>query len=132
MKEIEEENRDTTTVHLYHKEEAKSRILADTKDRTGLLEKLDTCLHPLDPSEHPGESIVNILSGKIALPVVNVDSAVKIGETMFEDFEKTWPEGFYKTHSEDDGNNSQIHSSGKLQSLWPKCHLFKKGHRTPV
>ena len=46
MKEMEEEDRDT--VQLYH-EEAKSRILADTKDRTGLLEKLDTCLLYIGP-----------------------------------------------------------------------------------
>ena len=55
MKEMEEECRDSTTVHLYHKKEAKSRILADTKDRTGPLKTLDTCLHPSEP---PGESTV--------------------------------------------------------------------------
>ncbi|KAJ8407765.1 hypothetical protein AAFF_G00268090 [Aldrovandia affinis] len=99
MKEMEEEETNTTKVHLYHKEEAKARVIADAKDRDGLRQKLDTCLHPLDPNEHPGESIVNITSGKIAPPTVNVDSAVKIGEAMLEDFEKTWPEGFYNTIS---------------------------------
>ncbi|KAJ8409789.1 hypothetical protein AAFF_G00218480 [Aldrovandia affinis] len=99
MKEMEEEETNTTKVNLYHKEEAKARVIADAKDRDGLRQKLDTCLHPLDPNEHPGESIVNITSGKIAPPTVNVDSAVKIGEAMLEDFEKTWPEGFYNTIS---------------------------------
>ena len=95
MQKMEEEDGDT--VQLYHKEEAKSRILADSKDRTGLGNKLDSCLHPLNPSEHPEDSLVNIVSGKIAPPVVNVDSSVKIGERMMADFEKTWPDGFYKT-----------------------------------
>ncbi|KAJ8351728.1 hypothetical protein SKAU_G00232040 [Synaphobranchus kaupii] len=89
MKEMEEEETNTTEVHFYHKEEAKARVIADVKDRAGLRQKLDTCLHPLDPNEHPVESIVNITSGKIAPPTVNVDSAVKIGEAILEDFEKT-------------------------------------------
>lgn len=97
MKKMEEEDRNTSDIHMYHKEEAKSRILEDSKDRTGLLKKLDTCIHPLNPSEHPGGSIVSIISGKIVSEVVNVDSAVTIGEKMLKDFEKTWPEGFYKT-----------------------------------
>ncbi len=99
MKEMEEEETNTTKVHLYHKEEAKARLIADAKDRDGLHQKLNTCLQPLDPNEHPGESTVNITSGKIALPTVNVDSAVRIGEAKSEDFEKTWPDGFYNTIS---------------------------------
>ncbi|KAJ4944771.1 hypothetical protein JOQ06_013311 [Pogonophryne albipinna] len=92
MKNMEEEETNTTKVHLYHKEEAKARVRADTKDRDGLHQKLDVCLHPLDPNTHPGESIVNITSGKIAPPTASVDSAVKIGEAMLEQFEKTWPD----------------------------------------
>ena len=95
MQKMEEEDGDT--VQLYHKEEAKSRIVADSKDRAGLGNKLDSCLHPLNPREHPEDSLVNIISGKIAPPGVNADSSVKIGETMLADFEKTWPEGFHKT-----------------------------------
>ncbi|KAJ8378759.1 hypothetical protein AAFF_G00236790 [Aldrovandia affinis] len=60
MKEMEEVETNTTKVNLYHKEEAKARVIADAKDRDGLRQKLDTCLHPLDPNKHPGESIVNI------------------------------------------------------------------------
>ncbi|CAL8263847.1 unnamed protein product [Merluccius merluccius] len=66
MKEMEEEETNTRKGHLYHKQEAKARVIADAKDRVGL-QKLDTCLHPLDPNKHPGESIVNI-SGKKAPP----------------------------------------------------------------
>ena len=39
-----------------------------------------------------------MLYGK-TYPPVNVDNAVQIGETMLEDFEKTWPGGFYSTIS---------------------------------
>lgn len=54
--------------------EAKSTVLADTKDRTGLLKTLDTCLHASKP---PGENIENILSGKIDPSVAIVYSVVK-------------------------------------------------------
>ncbi|KAI9545272.1 hypothetical protein NQZ68_037142, partial [Dissostichus eleginoides] len=85
MKDMEEEETNTTKVHLYHKEEANARVRADTKDRDGLHQKLDTCLHPLNPNTHPGESIVKITSGKIAPPTASVDSAVKIGEAIDRD-----------------------------------------------
>ena len=83
--------------------EAKSRILADTKDRTGLLKTLDTCLHSSKP---PGENIVNILSGKIDPPVAIVDSVVKSEDTMVQDFEKTWSKGFKGPSHEDGGSTS--------------------------
>ena len=41
MGEMEEEETGATRVQLYHKEEAKARIQADAKDRTGLRRKLD-------------------------------------------------------------------------------------------
>jgi len=44
----------------------------------------------------PGE-IVNIVSGKLATSAVNVSDAVAIGETMWNNFEKSWPDGFYGT-----------------------------------
>ena len=93
MKEMEEQNRDTTTVHLYHKKEAKSIILADTKDRTGLLKTLDT----FHASKPPGMKIVNILSGKTDPTVAIVDRAVNSEDKMLQDFEKTWSKGFYKS-----------------------------------
>ncbi|KAG1714434.1 hypothetical protein GQR58_001383 [Nymphon striatum] len=40
-----------------------------------------------------------IFSGKLAPASVNVENAVMIGETMLEDYEKTWPEGFNSTIS---------------------------------
>jgi len=37
-----------------HKEESKSRIALDSKDRTSLHEKLETCMNPFDESASPG------------------------------------------------------------------------------
>ena len=97
--EMEEEETGATRDQQYHKEEAKARIQADAKDRAGLRRKLDYCIDPIDSKEHPEGSIVNIVSGKLATASVNVENAVMIGETMLEDYEKTWPEGFNSTVS---------------------------------
>ncbi|KAG1651806.1 Zinc finger CCHC domain-containing protein 4 [Nymphon striatum] len=113
--EVEEEETGATRVQLYHKEEAKARIQADAKDRAGLRLKLDSCIDPMDSKEHPEGSIVNIVSGKLAPASVNVENAVMIGETMLEDYEKTWPEGF----------NSTI--SKKVETMAASCKSVKIG-----
>ena len=99
MGEMEEEETGATRVQLYHKEEAKAKIQADAKDRAGLRRKLDSCIDLMDSKEYPEGSIVNIVSGKLAPASVNVEHAVMIGETMLEDYEKTWPEEFNSTIS---------------------------------
>ena len=91
MGEMEEEETGATRVQLYHKEEAKARIQADANDRVGLRRKLDSCIDLIDSKAHPEGSIVNIVSRKLAPASVNVENAVMIGETMLEDYEKTWP-----------------------------------------
>ena len=115
MGEMEEEELGATRVQLYHKEEAKARIQADAKDRAGLRRKLDYCIDPKDSKEHPESSIVNIVSGELAPASVNVENAVMIGETMLEDYEKTWPEGF----------NSTI--SKKVETMAASCKFIKIG-----
>ncbi|KAG1661394.1 Receptor-type tyrosine-protein phosphatase-like N [Nymphon striatum] len=97
------------------KEEAKARIQADAKDRAGLRLKLDSCIDPMDSKEHPEGSIVNIFSGKLAPASVNVENAVMIGETMLDDYKKTWPEGF----------NSTI--SKKVETMAASCKSVKIG-----
>ena len=99
ISEMEDDASEATRVQLYHKEEAKARIREDTKDRIGLRRKLEVCMDPMKSEDHPDGSLVNIVSGKIAPASVNIDSAVKIGEEMLEEFEKSWPEGFYSTIS---------------------------------
>jgi hypothetical protein len=100
MREMEEEASEVTRVQLYHKEEAKTRIREDTKDRIGLLLKLEVYMDLIMKTEdHPYGSLVNIVSGNITPASVNVDSTVKIGEEMLKGFEKSWLEGFYSTIS---------------------------------
>ena len=115
MGEMEEEETGATRVQLYHKEEAKARIQTDAKDRPGLRRKLDSCINPMDSKAHPEGSIVNIVSRKLAPASVNVENAVMIGETMLEDYEKTWPEGF----------NSTI--SKKVETMAASCKFVKIG-----
>ena len=55
--------------------------------------KFDTSLNP---KENPtGRNIVNIISGTVAPPPVNVDNAVHIGKGMLEYFKNAWSEGCY-------------------------------------
>ena len=115
MGEMEEEETGATRVQLYHKEKAKARIQADAKDRAGLRRKLDYRIDPMDSKEHSEGSIVNIVSGKLAPASVNVENAVMIGETMLEDYEKTWLEEF----------NSTI--SKKVETMAASCKFVKIG-----
>ena len=48
---LQEETKDTCQV--MHKEEGKSRIQCDQKDRDGIKQKVSMCINPLDPSVHP-------------------------------------------------------------------------------
>lgn len=88
---------ETSTAQTSHKEEMPARIKADAKDRKALQDKLELCLDPLDPGQHP-EHLVNIVSGKVVgHPSVNVNNAVAIGKTQMESFEASWPGGFHDT-----------------------------------
>jgi hypothetical protein len=99
MREMEKEASEASRVQLYHKMEVKARIWDNTKDRIGSRQKLEVCMDPKKPQDYPGSSLVNIVRGKITPASVNVDSAVKIGEEMLEEFKKSSPEGFYSTIS---------------------------------
>lgn len=55
----------SSSIQTTHKEEAKARISAnsaDLADRKGLRRKLDMCINPLDPEQHP-ETIINVVNG---------------------------------------------------------------------
>ena len=55
-----------------------------------------TNLYSLDPKEYPTwMNIVNIISGTVAPPLINVENTVYIGEGMLEYFKDAWPEGCY-------------------------------------
>ncbi len=79
-----------------HKEESKSRIAADKTDREELKRKLSMSINPLEPSGHP-ELIVNVVNGRIAPSLVNVDKAIAIGTKQLKDFESNLPGGFHDT-----------------------------------
>ena len=76
-----------------HKEEANARIESDASDRLNIRQKLDKCVDPMHPEEHP-EGIFNICSGRIGPNSVNVDNAVNIGKKQMVEYENSWPKGF--------------------------------------
>ena len=82
----------------HHKEEMKSRIKSDEQDKQELRQKLELCIDPLDPEQHPPEGLVNIVTGMVVNhPSVNAHNAVQLGKTKMEAFENTWPESFHET-----------------------------------
>ena len=96
-----------------HREESKSRIRADVADREVIQEKLEQCINPLDMnSESDSQQLVNIVSGRVAPAIVNLDNAVDIWTKQMELTEKTWPwpMGFYGPISIK-GNNDGCHKS---------------------
>ena len=78
-----------------HKEEAKPRMQKDHKERLSIRATLAGCIDPLDPDTHNAGEFLNICSCNVAHPDVNVHDALAIGEKQMEEFEASWPEGFY-------------------------------------
>ena len=78
-----------------HKEEFTSRIRHDGDDRRAIGQALASFIDPFDPESHGGGLLLNIVSGKVANPEVNVDNSVNLGTTMMTEFETSWPEGFH-------------------------------------
>lgn len=58
------------------------------------VKKLDRSIDPLSTSNE-ADKIVNIVSGRVAPVSVNVDKTVAIGTKQMEEFEGSWPDGFY-------------------------------------
>ena len=86
-------------VKTTHKEESKSRLNDDSKDRTSLRRVLAGCIDPLQPDSHSGGQLLNICTGRIATEEVNVWNAVALGRHQMEEFERSWPGSFYNTLS---------------------------------
>ena len=86
---------DVMPVKLHHKEEDIGRIKQDSHDRKSIRENLSMCIDPLNPSSHRSGLLLNIVTGKIASPEVNVDKALHLGHSILSDFEASWPQGFY-------------------------------------
>ena len=49
----------------------------------------------MDPDTHVTGSLLDIWSGQVAQPNVNVDRALDIGAEQMIQFERSWPDGFY-------------------------------------
>jgi len=81
-----------------HKEEMKSRTVADKKDKETIRAKLAQSIDPLNPTQHP-KNLVNIVTGNIAPEGVNVDNSVQVSSSQMKEFEQSWPENFHGTIS---------------------------------
>ena len=70
-------------------EASNSRMQADATDRKVIREKLEQCINPLAiNSETERQQTDNIVSGRVAPAIVNVDNAVDIGTKHIEVAEK--------------------------------------------
>ena len=69
-------------VQVTHKEESQSRISQDGDDRQSLLRTLLSCINPMDPDTNVTGSLLNIWSGQVVQPNVNVDRALDIGVVL--------------------------------------------------
>eukprot|EP00745_Piridium_sociabile_P031048 TRINITY_DN51469_c0_g2_i2.p1 TRINITY_DN51469_c0_g2~~TRINITY_DN51469_c0_g2_i2.p1 ORF type:complete len:652 (+),score=127.59 TRINITY_DN51469_c0_g2_i2:129-2084(+) len=80
-----------------HKEELPGRINSDAVDRDKLRVKVDTVIDPLDAGGHPKGSPINIVTGKLAHPAVNVHHSLHLARVSREAYEKNLPTGFHDT-----------------------------------
>ncbi len=87
---------DQQTTVTTHKEEGLSRIQTDAIDREKNRDKLATCIDPLKSDSHDPCALVNIVTGRIASPTVNIDESVKFGNHLMKSYEDGWPENFHK------------------------------------
>ena len=86
-------------VQMTHKEESPSHINRDGDDSQSLSRTLLSCINPMDPDTHVTGSVLNIWSGQVEQPNVNVGRALDTGAEQMMQFERSWPEGFYTSLS---------------------------------
>ena len=87
---------DEQTTVTTHKEEGLSRIKADAIDREKIRDKLITCIDPLNSDSHHPGVLVNVVTGRVASPTVNIDESVKLGKHLMKSYEDGWPGSFHK------------------------------------
>ncbi len=79
-----------------HKEEGKSRIKSNVKDRHDIRVKMAQCIPPLAQQQHPEGYLVNIVTGRVqSSATVNVHKSVEIGSKQSREFTEDLPEGFH-------------------------------------
>ena len=79
-----------------HKEEGPSRIQTDAIDMEKIRDKLTTCIDPLYPDSHKPGTLLDIVTGRVTSPTVNVVESVKLGKILMKRDENGWPESFLK------------------------------------
>ena len=77
-----------------HKKEMPGQIEADAKDQQTIVDKLETCIDPMNPDDNPS-SLLNIVAGMLTTESVNVDEAVAFGKRQWKDYEGRLSDGFY-------------------------------------
>ena len=88
MKDTFEWKKHWKQIKLIHtRENFLSRVKSDNVDREKIREKLNLCINPLDPTQHP-EQLVNVCIGMLGSEKTDVDDAVDIGRRTKE-YEKS-------------------------------------------
>ena len=80
-----------------HKEEKDGWMKADLIDKMKLQNFPETCLHPLNCSNHPESTLCNIYTGQLSGIKVNVNKSVEIGTKQMVSFQRSLPDGFRST-----------------------------------
>ncbi|KAH3718256.1 hypothetical protein DPMN_061057 [Dreissena polymorpha] len=99
---------DTNEQHI---EEKRERIKADAKYKASIRRMLTESIDPFDPLKHP-HSLVNIVTGTIALSSAKCDQAIYIGKAQMIEIENSWP----------DNINGSISKKVETQSCFSNAH----------
>ena len=101
IEECDQSARSPQTDHIQvHKQEGASRIKADAPDWLKTREKRPMSKDPLTPSDHPTDT-ANIVTGRMADALVNVDKSVEFEERMTS-FKTGWLKNFYLKFTKDE------------------------------
>lgn len=52
------------------------------------------CIDIFDPVKHPTSGLVDLYSGSVDDPAVNVHNALQLGTAEWLEYEEQWPSGF--------------------------------------
>ena len=79
-----------------HKEEMPSRLRSDCCNRDKIGIKLEQCINPLEPAQHPAP-LVNIATGYVdKSSALNVEKAIEIECQQMKKFVQEFPDSFHK------------------------------------
>ena len=84
-------DRETSKDLEFHTEETKGQLKSYEEDRASLRNTLKRCINPLETDVN---GLVNIYS-RIKVENSNAYESVKLGEHQHQQFEASWPDGFY-------------------------------------